>query len=74
MSEILQEHLRNIIRTKEDINIEKFRTVSKSHFETQWKNKKYVWDKNSVLAVDGIAIILLENKKLFRFNSNKLCF
>ena len=62
MSEILQENLGNLIRGKEDIKIEKFRIVCKSHLETQWKNKKYVWDKNSVLPVDELAEILLKNQ------------
>ena len=53
MSEILQEHLGNLIRGKEGIKIENLRTVCKSYLETHWKsNKKFVWDKNSVLEVD----------------------
>ena len=51
MSEILQENLGNLIRGKEDVKIEKFQIVCKSHLEIQRKNKKYVWDKSSVLPV-----------------------
>ena len=35
MSEILQENLGNLIREKEDIKMEKFKIVCKSHLETQ---------------------------------------
>ena len=53
MSERLQENLGNLIRGKKYIKIENFRTVCKSYLETQWKsNKKFVWDENSLLAVD----------------------
>ena len=62
MSEILQENLGNLIREKEDIKIEKFKIVCKSYLETQWKNKKYVWDKYYVLTVDELAEVLLENQ------------
>ena len=62
MSEILQENLGNLIRGKEDINIEKLKIVCKSHLETQWKNKKCVWDKNSVLSVDELTEVLLKNQ------------
>ena len=70
MSEILQENLGNLIRRKKDIKlkIEKFRTVCKSYLETQWKsNNKFEWDKNSVLAVDELAEVLLQSKK------NQIC-
>ena len=44
--------------------IEKFRTLFKNYLETQWKsNKKFVRDKNSVLAVDELAEVLLQSKK-----------
>ena len=50
MSEILQENLGNLIRGKEDIKIQ---DSVKSYLENQWKsNKKFVWNKNSVLTVD----------------------
>ena len=38
--------------------------VCKSYLETQWKsNKKCMWDKNLVLAVDELAEVLLQSKK-----------
>ena len=64
MSKILQENLRNLTWGKEDIKIEKFRTFYKSDLETQWKGKRnFVWDKNSELAVDVLAEVLLQSKK-----------
>ena len=62
MSEILQENSGNLIRGKEDIKIETFKIVCKSYLETQWKNKKHVWDKNSMLSVDELAKVLLKNQ------------
>ena len=54
---------------KEEIKIEKFRTVRKSYLETHWKSSKnFVWDKNSVLAVDELAKVLLQSKE------NQNCF
>ena len=60
----IQENLGNIITGKKDIKIEKFRAMCKSYLETQWKsNNKFLWDKNSVLAVDELAKVLLQSKK-----------
>ena len=63
MSEILPENLGNLIREIKDIKIEKYRTVCKSYLEDHWKsNNKFVWDKNSVLAVDELDEVLLQSK------------
>ena len=38
--------------------------MCKSYLEIQWKSSnKFVWDKNSVLAVDELAEVLLQFKK-----------
>ena len=38
--------------------------MCKSYLEIQWKSSnKFVWDKNSVLAVDELAAVLLQFKK-----------
>ena len=64
MAEILQENLGNLIRGKEDIKIWKFSSVCKSYLGTQWKsNKNFAWDKNSELAVDELAKVLLQSKE-----------
>ena len=64
ISEILQENLGNLIRGNKGIKIEKFRAVCKSYLEIQWKSKKkFVWDKNSVLAVDEFSEVLLQSKE-----------
>ena len=72
MFEVLQENLGNLISGKEDIKIEKFRIVCKSHLETQWKNKKYVRDKNSVLPIDELSEVLLKNQNCSGFNSSEV--
>ena len=56
--------LRKSIRGKKDMKTEKFRTMCKSYWEIQWKsNSKFVWDKNSVLAVNKLADVLSQSKK-----------
>ena len=58
ISEIIQGNVRNLIRGKKDIKIEKLSTLHKIYLENQWKsNNKFVWNKNSLLVVEELAKI-----------------